>query len=152
MAKGPKVKYDESGNKSESENENDSNNDDEFTNEQLMDMLEQADSLVSTKRKKCKELSKKLKALEQSLDELNATHERLVEAYEKLGKAHTKVEKAHSLLLNENKEKVIVSCDVGTTCDIIDESFYEPIVISPTNPSCSSSSTTTTTSTSTTSD
>jgi len=75
-----------------------------------------------------------------------------VEAYEKLGKAHTKLEKAYSLLLNENKEKVIVSCDVGTTCDIFDESFYEPIVISPTNPSCSSSSTTTTTSTSTTSD
>ncbi|XP_066384909.1 uncharacterized protein [Miscanthus floridulus] len=108
MAKGPKVKYDESGNKSESENENDSNNDDEFTNEKLMDMLEQADSLISTKSKKCKELSKKLKALEQSFDELNATHERLVEAYEKLGKAHTKLEKAHSLLLNENKEKFFI--------------------------------------------
>jgi hypothetical protein len=35
---------------------------------------------------------------------------------------------------------------------LIDESFYEPIVIAPTNPSCSSSSTTTTTYTSTTSD
>jgi len=58
MAKGPKVKYDESGNKSESENENDSDNDDEFTNEQLMDMLEQADSLISTKSKKCKEFQK----------------------------------------------------------------------------------------------
>jgi hypothetical protein len=152
MAKGPKVKYDESANGSESENENDSDNDDEFTNEQLMDILEQADSLISTKSKKCKELSKKLKALEQSFDELNATHERLVKAHEKLGKAHTKLEKAHSLLLNENKEKAIVSCDVGITYDIIDESFYEPIVISPTNPSCSSSSTTTTTSTFTTSD
>jgi hypothetical protein len=56
------------------------------------------------------------------------------------------------LLLEQDKEKVIVSCDVGITCDLIDESFYEPIVIAPTNPSCSSSSTLTTTSTSTTSD
>jgi hypothetical protein len=73
-------------------------------------------------------------------------------AHEKLGKAHTKFEKAHSLLLEQDKERVIASCDVGITCDLIDESFYEPIVIAPTNPSCSSSSTTTTTPTSTTSD
>ena len=75
-----------------------------------------------------------------------------MEAHEKLGKAHTNLEKAHSLLLEQDKERVIVSCDVGITCDLIDESFYEPIVIAPTNPSCSSSSTTTTTPTSTTSD
>jgi len=90
-------------------------------------------------------LQKKLSALEQSFDDLNATHERLVEAHEKLGKAHTKLEKAHSLLLEQDKERVIVSCDVGITCDIIEESFYEPIVVAPTNPSCSSSSTTATT-------
>ena len=36
------------------------------------------------------------------------------------------------------KEQVIVSCDVGLTCDILDESFYKPIVVAPTNPSCSS--------------
>jgi hypothetical protein len=75
-----------------------------------------------------------------------------VEAHEKLGKAHTKLTKAHSLLLEQDKERVIVSCDVGITCDVIDESFYEHIVIAPTNPSCSSSSITTTTSTSTTRD
>jgi hypothetical protein len=56
------------------------------------------------------------------------------------------------LLLEQDKERVVVSCDVGITCDLIDESFYEPIVIAPTNPSYSSSSTTTTTPTSTTSD
>jgi hypothetical protein len=55
------------------------------------------------------------------------------------------------LLLEQDKERVIVSCDVGITCDLIDESFYEPIVIAPTNPSYSSS-TTTTISTSNTSD
>jgi hypothetical protein len=101
-----------------------------------MNMLEQADSIIKKKSKKCKELQKKLSALEQSFDDLNATHERLVEAHEKLGKAHT-------LFLEQDKKRVIVSCDVGVTCDIIDESFYEPIVIAPTNPSCSTSSTTT---------
>jgi hypothetical protein len=74
-----------------------------------------------------------------------------VKAHENLGKAHTKLEKSHSLLLEQNRERVIVSCGVGITCDLIDESFYKPIVIAPTNPSCSSSSTTTTTPTSTTS-
>ena len=46
-----------------------------------------------------------------------------------LGKAHSKLEKAHSSFLKQvkeeeaKKEQVIVSCDVGLTCDIIDESF-----------------------------
>jgi len=116
---------------SESEHEHDSDSDDEneFTNKQLMDMLEQADSLIHSKNKKCKELAKKLKALQQSFDELNANHERLVEAHEKLAKAHTKIEKAHSLLLEENKEKVVVSCDAGTRCDLIKESPNPPIVV-----------------------
>jgi hypothetical protein len=51
MSKGSKVKYDESEN-DDSESENDS--DDEFSNEQLMNMLEQADSIIIKKSKKCK--------------------------------------------------------------------------------------------------
>ena len=35
-----------------------------------------------------------------------------------------------------------MSCDVGLTCDIIDESFYKPIIVAPTNPSCSTSTST----------
>ena len=70
MAMGSKVKHDESENDdSESENYSD---DDEFSNEQLINMLEQADSIINKKNKKCKELQKKLSALEQSFDELNA--------------------------------------------------------------------------------
>ena len=65
-----------------------------------------------------------------------------MEAHEKLGKAHTKLEKAHSLLLEEHKENVVVSCDVGTTCDLIKESPNPPIVVA-TNSSCRSSYTTT---------
>jgi len=79
MAKSHKVQYDES--ESKNEHDSDSDNENEFTNEQLMDMLEQADSLIHSKNKKCKELAKKLKALEQFFDELNATHERLVDAH-----------------------------------------------------------------------
>ena len=37
---------------------------------------------------------------------------------------------------------MIVSCDVGLTCDIPDESFYKPIVVAPTNPSCSTTTST----------
>jgi ElaB/YqjD/DUF883 family membrane-anchored ribosome-binding protein len=149
MAKSSKVKYDESN---DSEYKSDSDDDNELSNEKLIDMLEQANSIINKKSKKCKDLQKKLDDLEQSFDELNATHERLEEAHEKLEKAHTKLEKAHSLLLEQDRERVIVACDVGITCDLIDESFYEPIAIAPTNPSCSSSSTTTITSTSTASD
>jgi hypothetical protein len=61
MTKGSKVKHDESEN-DDSESEN--NSDDEFSNEQLMSMLEQADSIINKKNKKCKDLQKKLSALE----------------------------------------------------------------------------------------
>ena len=64
-----------------------------------------------------------------------ATHERLEEVHEKLGKAHKKLEKAHSTLVEQNEKKHVV------TCDIIDESFYKPIVVAHSNPSCSPSST-----------
>jgi hypothetical protein len=32
-----------------------------------------------------------------------------------------------------------MSCDVRLTYDILDESFYKPIIVAPTNPSCSTS-------------
>ena len=112
-----------------------------------MDMLEQVHTCFEMKRKECKELCKKVKSSEQSFDELNATHEWLVEAHEKLGKADSKFEKAHSSLLEQvkeeaKKEQVIASCDVGLTCDILDESFYKSIVVAPTNPSCSTTTST----------
>jgi hypothetical protein len=101
-------------------------------------MLEQTHTCLEVKRKKCKELRKELKALKQSFDELQASHESLKEDHEKLDIAHTKLEKAHSSLLEQaKKEKVIVTCDKGSTCDLINESFFEPIVVAPTNPSCS---------------
>ena len=66
-----------------------------------------------------------------------------MEAHDKLGKTHSKLEKAHSSLIEQaKKEQVIVTCDVGLTCDIIDESFYKSIIVAPTNPSCSTTTST----------
>ena len=82
-------------------------------------------------------MNKEVKALKQALDELKTTHERLEEAHENLGKAHKKLEKAHSSLLNEqNKKKHVETCNVGLTCDIIEESLSMPIIVAPANPSC----------------
>ena len=104
-------------------------------------MLEDAKTHFDIKRRECKDLRKELKVLKQAFDELNASHERLEEAHEKLGKAHKKLKKAHSTLVEQN-EKIIITCDVGLTCDIIDEAFYKPIVVAPTNPSYSTSTST----------
>jgi hypothetical protein len=94
-------------------------------------------------------LLKKLQALEKSFGELQASHKCLKEDHEELELAHTRLEKAHSSLLESAKEKetkeeqVIVTCDIGLTCDLLDETFFDPIVIALANSSCSSSSTTT---------
>jgi hypothetical protein len=115
------------------------------------------------KSKECKEIEQELKALRKSFDELEAYRECLKEDHEDFEVAHTRLKEAHSTLLElikENdlklekfmkeakEEKVIVTCNIGLTCDIIDDSLF----VSPTNASCSSSSSTTTNSIYTTSD
>jgi hypothetical protein len=88
-------------------------------------------------------LQKELKALKQSFEQLQASHDCLKDDHEQLGLAHTKLKKAHSSLLQQAKEKktkkeqVIMTCDVGIICTIIDESFYKPIIVSLTNSSYS---------------
>ena len=121
MAKPTKVKYDESDDNCESYDCR--SDDEEDSKEELMDMLEQAHTCLEMKRNECKELWKELKALKQSFDELNASHESLKEQHEELGKAHTKLEKAHSSLLDQGKKEVVLTGDVGSTCDLINESF-----------------------------
>ena len=60
-----------------------------------------------------------------------------------LARLTRKLEKAHSSLLDEqNKKKYVETCNVGLTCDLIDESLYKPIIIAPTNPSCSTTTST----------
>ena len=46
------------------------------------------------------------------------------------------------MLDEQNKKKHVETCNVGLTCDIIDESFHKPIIVAPTNPSCSISTST----------
>ena len=43
---------------------------------------------------------------------------------------------------SEEQPRAILTFDIGITCDIVDESFYVPIIIAPTNPSCSTSTST----------
>jgi hypothetical protein len=53
------------------------------------------------------------------------------------------LKKAYSSLLNEqNEKKHVVTCDKGLICDIIDESFYKPIIVASTKPSCRTSTST----------
>ena len=43
-------------------------------------------------------------------------------------------------MLNEqNKKKHVETCDVGLTCNIIDDSLSMPIIVAPANPPCSTS-------------
>jgi len=69
-----------------------------------------------------------------------------MEAHEELGNAHSKLEKAHSSLLKQAKKEVIVTWDKGSTCDLINESSIEPIIIASTNSSCNTSTSTSSTS------
>jgi hypothetical protein len=148
MAKPTKVKYNVSDD-DECESDacrSDDDEEEDYTKEELMNMCEQVHTCFEMKRKECKELHKKVKFLEQSFDELNATHERLMKPMRSLAN-HSKLEKAHSSLIEQAKEEakkkqVIVSCDVRLTCGIIDESFYKPIVVAPTNPSYSTTTST----------
>ena len=76
MAKPTKVKYDESDNDAcKSDDCRSDDDDEEYTMEELMDMLVQVHTCFEMKRKECKELRKKVKSLEQSFDELNTSHE-----------------------------------------------------------------------------
>jgi hypothetical protein len=156
MAKETKVHYDDSDDDSEMEYAHDVDNvddDDEPSKDQLYDLMQETRDIAIAKEKECKKLSMKVAILEKALGELMTTHECLVVDHEKLGDAHSKLEKAHSLLLEQQAKKVVVaSCDIGLTCDIIEDSFYQPIIMTNANPSCSTSSTTTTDSISTTSD
>ncbi|XP_066354556.1 uncharacterized protein [Miscanthus floridulus] len=123
------------------EEDSESDHKDEPSKDELFDMLEDIQTYFDIKRRECKVLRKELKALKKAFDKLNASHEMLEEAHEKLGKAHKKLEKAHSTLEQDEKE-ILVTCDAGLTYDIIDESFYKPIVVAPTNPSCRTSTST----------
>jgi hypothetical protein len=123
------------GIKVDSSSDSDSDDEDDLTKEELITMLEELKTCYFATKKECKSLRKDKQSLAQELDELKASHECLKEDHESLQLAHTKLEKAHSLIT----EQVVVTSDIGVTCDLIDEPSYAPIVVAPTNPSCSTS-------------
>jgi hypothetical protein len=146
MVKPTKVKYDESDDECENDDYR-SDDEEEYSKEELIDMCDQLSSSFEKKRKECKALQKEFKTLKQSFGELQASHECLKEDHEELDLAHTKLKKVHSCFLEqvkmeETKKEAIVTCDKGSTCDLINESFLEPIIVASTNPSCSTSTST----------
>jgi hypothetical protein len=116
--------------------------------------------IIDQMSKGYKKMSKKSKMLEEELIVKSNENNALIEELEALKKskdleiAQTRLKEAHSTLLelvNEKdimveklkkpiEEQVIVTCNIGLTCDVIDES----IVVESTNPSCSTSTTTST--------
>ena len=57
-----------------------------------------------------------------------------------LARLTKKLEKAHFSLLDEqNKKKHVETCNIGLTCDMFDDSLSMPIIVAPSNPSCSTS-------------
>jgi hypothetical protein len=124
------------------DSDSDSDEEDDLTKEELITMLEELKTCYFATKKECKSLRKDKQSLAQELDELKASHECLKEDHESLQLAHTKLEKAHSIIT----EQVVVTSDIGVTCDILEEPFIAPIVVAPTNPPCSTSTSTSSTS------
>jgi hypothetical protein len=142
MAKTIKVSSDDESDHDDNVSDSDSEDDDDLTKDELITMLEDCTQYFKESRKECKGLLKDKKNLMQELDELRASYESLKVDHKKLQKSHTKLEKAHSSLVEKyenmttNVEKA-ETCNIGISYDIIDESFHKPIVVAPTNPSCS---------------
>jgi hypothetical protein len=115
MAKAAKVSSDdESDHNSASDSDSD---DDDLIKDELITMLEDCTQYFKESRKECKGLLK-----------LQKSHTKLEEAYSSL------VKKCENMPTNVEKAK---TCNIGISCDIIDESLYKPIVVTSTNPSCS---------------
>ncbi len=161
MAKSNKVQSDSDDGDSDSDASVWASDDEEtdLSKKELESMLKDSIKEFMKSREECKGLKEERNSLQQELDELRASHEsqeddheKLKKAFAKLEKAHAKLEKAHNKLVEahsslqeENKSMALKSinppskstCDIGLTCDIMDELSFKPIVVAPTNSSCS---------------
>ena len=97
----------------------------EFSYDDLVDMLNDAGELVIKEKAKLKDLELKYGSLQASYEELKTSHENLKETHEKLEEAH------NTLLDHKNKAKLSMGAS-SETC----KSYC---VSSSTNPSCSTS-------------
>jgi archaellum component FlaC len=84
---------------------------DEFTYDDLVEMVSNLDDLLGNMKGRYKNLKKKHVSLQESYEELKTSHENLFDAHERLKEAHN----SH-ISQEANKVKV----DVGITCDLLD--------------------------------
>jgi hypothetical protein len=84
----------------------------EFTYDDLVEMVSNLDDLLGDMKGKYKSLRKKYISLQESYEELKTSHENLLDTHEKLKEAHN----SH-ISQEANKVKVYV----GITCDLIDD-------------------------------
>jgi hypothetical protein len=88
------------------------NDDDEFSYDDLVEMVSNLDDLLGDMKGKYRDLKKKLVSLQESCEELKICHENLLDTHENLKEAHN----SH-ISQEANKVKV----NVGITCDLLDD-------------------------------
>jgi hypothetical protein len=85
---------------------------DEFTYDDLVEMVSNLDDLLGDMKGKYKSLRKKHVSLQESYEEIKSSHENILDTHEKL-------KEAHNLYISQEANKVKV--DVGITCDLVDD-------------------------------
>jgi hypothetical protein len=105
-------------------NDDDDVDDDGYSYDDLVRMLSEVDDFMHNEKEKFKTLKEVYKNLHVSFEELKTSHNDLKENCEKLAKAH------NSSIVHE---VVVVTEDVGVTCDLLDSPTSEPL---PTNSIC----------------
>jgi hypothetical protein len=85
---------------------------DEFTNEDLVEMVSNIDDLLGDMKGRYKNMKKKHVSLQKSYEDLKTSHENLLDA-------HDKLKKAHNCHISQEVKKVKVN--VGITCDLLDD-------------------------------
>jgi hypothetical protein len=105
-------------------NDDDDVDDDGYLYDDLVRMLGEADDYMHKEKEKFKTLKELYKNLQVSFEELKTSHNDLKENCEKLAEAQ------NSSIMDE---VVVVTKDVGVTCDLLDSRTSEP---QPTNSIC----------------
>jgi hypothetical protein len=99
------------------------NDEDEYSYDDLVELINGFDDFMSKERAKFKELKKRHTSLQDSYEELKTAHEGLKETHEMLKEAHD------SLIAHEtNKTKV----DMSISCNILDDASTLPHLSSST--------------------
>jgi hypothetical protein len=85
---------------------------DEFTYDDLIEMVSNLDDLLGNMKERYKNLKKKHVSLQESYEELKTSHENLLDTHEKLK------EDLNSHISQEDDK---VKVDIGITCDLLDD-------------------------------